>query len=217
MNELVNRNSRNVSSFSVAAGQTVPVHVAGDYYQILAMSGSLKVSVNGGPFTPAQVGLIHNGVVGRDDVGTVRFYNDTGGAITVTVIHGKGNITVVGSVSIASTDLLALTDRLDAIEDDVEATNTNLTTLLARTPAAVTVDCDVVNVTNASTAFASKTSIKIVNIGATNITVTPAGGSARTLLPTEEVSWSSLRQQDVLKTITVDSTGGGDAKVVWTA
>lgn len=191
MKQLLNLNSRVVSSISIPAGAIIPLHVGGDYFYIYALSGALEADVNESDvFASIERGLIHQGVVGRSDIGTVRLRNSTGSAVTVTVIYGKGQQFVSGQVTLSSADVLSLT------------------------PAPVTATCDLETITN-STVYSNKTSIKVVNVGAANITVT-AAGAARTLAPTEEVSWSVLRQQDVLNPITVNATGS-TAKVVWTA
>ncbi len=188
MNANLSRNSRSQTTLVIANNGKARVHVGGDYFFIYSQSGALQISVNDDSFTNCQSGLIHSGVIGRDDIADLEFYNTSGADVTVVVIFGKGSQSVTGSVSISAADLASLT------------------------PAAATVDCDVVDVNNLSTVFASKTSIAIYNVGSTDITV-----NGRTLAAGNDVEWSALRQQDVLKNITVDATGGGLAKVVWTA
>jgi hypothetical protein len=191
MKALLNLNSRVKATIALPAGAIVPLHVGGDYFYIYALDGALEADVNDSDvFASVEKGLIHQGVVGRSDIGTVRFRNSTGSTVNVTIVYGKGSQTVAGQTTISAADLLALT------------------------PAAATVTTDFQDIT-ASTAFTGKKAVQVTNTGGTNITVTGAG-AARTLGPGEFVSWSVLRQQDTLNTITVNAAGGS-ARVVWQA
>lgn len=91
--------------------------------------------------------------------------------------------------------------------------------VISITPAAVTHTCDFEDVSNASTAFASKKSISITNTGAVDCTVNCGGLGERTLASGDDVSFTVLRMQDSLPSITVDTTGGGGgvARVAWLA
>jgi len=191
MKPLLNLNSRVAATLAIGAGAIVPVHVGGDYFYIYALDGALEADVNDSDvFASVEKGLIHQGVVGRSDIGTVRFRNSTGSTVNVTIIYGKGSQTVAGQTTISAADLLEIT------------------------PADATVATDFQDIT-ASTAFAGKKAVQVTNTGVTNITVTGAG-AARTLAPGEYVNWSVLRQQDTLNTITVNAAGG-NARVVWQA
>jgi len=191
MKPLLNLNSRVEATLAIAAGAIVPVYVGGDYFYIYALDGALEADVNESDvFASVEKRLIHQGVVGRSDIGTVRFRNSTGSTVNVTIIYGKGSQTVAGQTTISEADLLEIT------------------------PADATVATDFQDIT-ASTAFAGKKAVHVTNTGVTNITVTGAG-AARTLAPGEFVNWSVLRQQDTLNTITVNATGG-NARVVWQA
>lgn len=186
-------NSRNSISVSIANGATHPVWVGGDFIYIHAVSGVLTVSVNDGPFTPCVVGLRHSGVVGRSDIGWVKFKNETGGAVTLTAIFGKGEMDITGQASIAN------------LPTEYPLPAAQVTSI---TPAAVAVTPGIARISS-SVAYASKKSVTVI--------VVTAPCTINTVSVPEGVyTFSAPRVQDTVGTITVDATGG-DAIVLTTA
>jgi hypothetical protein len=189
MNDLQNRNSRNPSSFTIPAGESRPVAVNGDYCWLYSTTGEVEIAVNDGDFAPCPVGLIHRGVIGRDDIGRVQIKNVTGSAVDVVMVYGKGSMDISGQVSIINP-----TFGLETAD------------LLALTPAPVTGGPGFAQLDNADDDFDGCNSISIENTGAANLTVTTSEG-ALVIPPGKFVSWSMPRPQDDLGAINVDATG----------
>ncbi len=96
-------NSRNKAVVAIADGDEYALFVGGDFLYIYALAGTLEMKVNeGADWTPFVVGTRHSGVVGRNDIGAVKFRNTSGQAATMTVIFGKGEMDITGQASIAN-------------------------------------------------------------------------------------------------------------------
>jgi len=189
----LSRNSRTPATLLVPANTTgaATLHVGGDFFYIYSMGGALNISVNGDAYAPCQSGLIHEGVVGRNDVSDIAFQNTTGADITVVVIFGKGSMTVTGLVNLSPGDISTIT------------------------PPAAVLQAGFANLSNqAAVAYNGKSSISITNTGAVNILV---NGTA--LLPEQTVAFTCERTQDTLPNFSVDTntTPNGAALVGWTS
>lgn len=191
MTPLINRNSRRPTTIIIPTGTVAPLHVGGDFFYVYTMSGVVTISVNDDAFAPCQAGLIHSGVVGRNDVERIAFSNTSGATVTVVVIFGKGSMSVTGQVNLAAGDVALIT------------------------PAVAVLTADFANLSNqAAVNYAGKRSISVTNVGTVQILV---GGVA--LAAGLTVGWSCERTQDTLpaKAVDTSTTPNGAALVVWTA
>lgn len=266
--------SRHEQEISVPANSryTLPLGNA-DYIRFHTVPTGVKVKINGGSDGDFLQGEKHQAQPGSGELREVSFENTTGGALTVRVIFGLGEMDVSGvatltgavplptgaateakqDTQITRLNLLGTEVTLAALlaavataakqdtqitrlnllgteaKQDTQITRLNLlgteatlaallaavataakqdaqTALLTTLASAGTETPDVVSITG-SQAFANCREISVENTGAANITITPAGGSARTVVPGKIRTWRTRGPFNKLVTVTVDATG----------
>lgn len=181
-----------IRTISISANGKAVEPLGGRYFAVISATGGFTVDFGDGVQVPM--------VAGR------RYGPTTFTRLTFTDTSGATNAVQF----IASFDEVQVSETTGG----TVAATFSAADILSITPAAVTHTCDFEDITG-STAYAGKKAITITNTGAADITVT-ASGAARTLAPGDSISWSVLRMQDSLPSITVNATGS-TARVTWLA
>jgi hypothetical protein len=184
----------------LSANALTVLPVSGRALSVLSSTGAFTARVNNGPASPMVKGRGFGGPT-SEEFNFVELV-DTSGSSNTVILH-IADEQITGADQLASVGL--------SVGAEVAIAAASLTSI---TPAAVTHTCDVVDITTAI-AYSGKKSITITNTGSTDITITP-NGSARTLAPGDSVTFTVIRYQDSLPSITVDATGG-NARVAWLA
>ena len=195
----INQNSRTPSTLVIPAGAIAPQYIGGDFFYIYSLTGVLTISVNEDDFAPCQVGLIHSGVIGRNDISSIRFKNSTASSVTVVLIYGKGSMPVTGQTSIVNPTFTLDTPTVQAI-----------------TPPAAVLQASFANLSNqAAVAYNGKRSISIANTGAVQILVNGIALAAGS----PPIGFTCERVQDTLPNFSIDTitTPNGTALVLWTS
>ena len=220
--------SRHEQEISVPANSryTLPLGNA-DYIRFHTVPTGVKVKINGGSDGDFLQGEKHQAQPGSGELREVSFENTTGGALTVRVIFGLGEMDVSGVATLTGAVPLPTGAATEA-KQDTQITRLNLlgtevtlaallaavataakqdaqTALLTTLAANVNVTGDVVTITG-SQPFANCRAIRVSNTGAANISVNNGAGS-RTIVPGDSVDWPCVGPFAKYGTITVDATG----------
>jgi len=202
-----------IRTIVLGSGEKQIQTVGGQVFAVISATGTFTVQADQREPVPMTKGRGF-GQPGAGDFSRLVFVDTSGSTNTITFyagdepFAGADQLMTVSfasgaSVSIAAANLATLIAGLNPVALAAAS-------LLSITPADATVTPGWATQSNTSVAYTGKKAIKVWNTGATDITV--AGG---TLSPGENIDWSVFRQQDTLASVTVDATGGGEAKVAY--
>lgn len=113
-----------------ADGVPVTVSIQGDYIRCTAISGTLEWSVNGGTDSDLELGATLQGTPGQAEIQFVRLINRTGLPVDVRLLHGMGQYTSFGKLTVppltlSSTDKTEIRGAPETLTPTVFALNTS--------------------------------------------------------------------------------------------
>ena len=193
----------------VPAGQSKVISPASDYVHFQTVPAGLLIGVNGGIAYAFQQGTILQGTPGERGVQTLLLNNTTGAELTALIVHGTGEMSVAGEVTLTGSIPLATGASTSALQTTGNAS-------LATLAAANTDTGKIVNLGASSGAsYAGCKSFSIINTGTGDVVLTIAG-IAGNLPAGYGVDIPLSKALNTLATITVATGVGGAALIALT-